>query len=238
MLNLHPLFRFFNHNRPIISSNKSERPDAWKTVEYKTYPRLPKIKLPKPDLDDTTLKDAILRRKSERNFSDKPFSLAQLSTLLFYSAGIIHSKADTNMNRRAYPSGGARYPIEIYPIVLNVEGVDSGVYHYNCLDHGLEYLLKTENDEITKSLNYKFIKEAGVVFVFTMVPERSAVKYGNFSFKLMLIESGHIAENFYLINSAMGLKCCAIGGARDEVHELLDIDGTSEIAFYILAAGT
>jgi SagB-type dehydrogenase family enzyme len=64
------------------------------------------------------------------------------------------------------------------------------------------------------------------------------MKYGNFAFKLGLIEAGHLAQNLYLMSAEQNLKCCALGGFNEKIiHKLLDIDGATEIAFYAFVAG-
>ena len=40
--------------------------------------------------------------------------------------------------KRTSPSAGGFHPVEAYPLVLRVEGVEPGLYHYNGRDHTLE----------------------------------------------------------------------------------------------------
>lgn len=41
---------------------------------------------------------------------------------------------------KTYYSAGNRHPIEVYPVVAAVKGVEPGLYHYNVKDHSLELL--------------------------------------------------------------------------------------------------
>ncbi|MBI2023830.1 SagB/ThcOx family dehydrogenase [Candidatus Giovannonibacteria bacterium] len=236
---MHPFFEFFNQNRPYISKDSLEWPSSWKIVDYKTYPRLPQIALPKPNLRDASLESAIINRKSEREFSGDSISLSELSALLFFGAGIVKNGENNFFHRRSHPSGGARFPIETYFAALNVDGLKNGIYHYNVLNHAAEFLLDADRDIIGKLSVYEFVKKAALVIIFTMIPERSSRKYGNFALKVGLIEAGHIAENMYLVASALKLKGSAVGNISDNgvVEKLLDIDNSSEIAFYMLAYG-
>jgi|GEM_PF-5911325 len=62
-------------------------PKIYVTVNYKGYPRFEKIKLPEP----TKLSDfhrIMMKRKSSRSFSGESISIQELSTLLYYSAGL------------------------------------------------------------------------------------------------------------------------------------------------------
>ena len=63
-------------------------------------------------------------------------SAAELSRLLFLTSGITADKYGNA--RRTAPSSGALYPIEVYAVVHNVDGVERGVYHYAYREHALE----------------------------------------------------------------------------------------------------
>ena len=63
-------------------------------------------------------------------------TLDELSRVLFLTSGI---SADPFGNaRRTAPSSGALYPIELYPVVHSVDGIEPGVYHYAYREHALE----------------------------------------------------------------------------------------------------
>jgi SagB-type dehydrogenase family enzyme len=67
---------------------------------------------------------------------------------------------------------------------------------------------------------------------------RNQNKYGERGYRYILLEAGHIGQNIYLVSEALGLKCCALGGTRDEnLEELVDIDGVTESVVYALAVG-
>lgn len=179
-----------------------------------------------------------MARKSSRDFSGKPLSQQELSTLLFFGAGITYENENPDRTRRAYPSGGARYPLEIYPAIFKVENLKEGLYHYSVREHALELLLEGETDKVKGAFHYDFVKDASAVFIFSMIPKRSTIKYGNFGLKIGLIEAGHLAENIYLVSEALGLKCCSLGGLNEKlVSGLLDLDNSEEILFYAVAMG-
>ena len=236
-----PLFEFFNRGARAVPEDRADWPESWKwkKIEYKKYPRMPQIKLPKAELPSVTLNDAILNRKSSRDFLAVPLTTAELSALIFFGAGITKENRDINFSHRAHPSGGARYPIELYPLIMNVKDLDEGIYHYNILDNSLEFLLKADREAIAGLSRFDFVRDAGALFIFTMIPSRSTIKYGNAGYKMGLIEAGHIAQNIYLAASALQLKCLALGGMAnlELANDLLDIDGNKEIAFYSAALG-
>lgn len=246
MSNLNNVSKFFhqsskNHDKghPPVSSNMSEWPEEWKTTYYKNFPRFPKI-----NLTDNIMRadffELIKKRQSQRNFTRQPLSKNDISLLLKYSCGIIREK-DNGQHSRAQPSGGARFPIEVYPIIFHSsKELQAGVYHYNVKEHKLDVLLEREfNDfEIKELFNYSWTKDAAIGIVMTAVFWRTQNKYGERGYRYTLLEAGHIGQNIYLISEALGIQCCAHGGTRDEnIEKLLNIDGTTESVVYGLAIG-
>lgn len=217
-------------------------PEEWKTVYYKTYPRLPVINLSTNTINDGIgLFKTIEKRVSRREFKGGSISLSQLSSLLKYSCGLVDRKTETG--RRSYPSAGARFPIEAYCLVLNPgEGLRHGLFHYNIKDHSLEILLeeKITREELEKIASYEFIANSSLIIFLTAVFWRTQNKYGERGYRFVLIETGHIGQNVYLVSEALGLKCCAVGGFRvsdRQIEEYLDIDGNNESIVYTFAIG-
>lgn len=70
--------------------------------------------LPKPSLDGkVSVEKAIKGRRTIRDFKDRPLPLSHLSQLLWAGQGI----TDLKEKKRAAPSAGALYPLDIYVIV-------------------------------------------------------------------------------------------------------------------------
>ncbi len=218
-------------------------PQTWKTVYTKGYPRLPSVRLTREYSKKAKENlDKVLRnRKSDRAFTKKKLTLCELSTLLYYSAGVKTGiSIPWDFSRRFYPSGGARYPLELYIVILNNAELEEGVYHYNVRRHSLEKLktglfLKS----ILEGLNMPWLRSASAVMFITSVFGRNQIKYGDRGYRLIFAEAGHMAQNIYLMCSALGWGCCALGGYADDfINELLDVDGVNESTVYALALGT
>ena len=230
-----------DHSRghPPISKNSEDWPEAWRTIGYKVYPRFPKINLPqeKPQADFFEL---ILKRRSRHKYRREPVSLSELSVLLQNSCGIT-DRTEKGISGRAQPSGGGRFPIELYPLVLaSGQDVPAGLYHYDVKHHQLETLWQRVFDrEFIESLfTYEWVADAAVVFLMTAVFARTQMKYGDRGYRYILLEAGHIGQNIHLTVEALGLKCCALGGTRDSaIESLLDIDGVNESVVYAVAVG-
>ncbi len=211
-------------------------PDEWKTVYYKGYPRLEEIVLPKPSLPGISLGKVLLNRISTRDFLKEPLSVLDISSLLYYSAGL-KRRGKKFFERRFYPSPGGRYPLEVYLISLNTE-LPRGIYHYYLKKHSLEKISELESFSIRKYFNIKWLYDCGLIILITAVFKRNVVKYGERGYRHILAESGHMAQNLYLNTTALNLGCCAIGGyIDDKLNNLLDIDGINEAVVYVMGVG-
>lgn len=205
---------------------------------FKTYKDAQKIKLPKPDYKGIILEEAIRKRRSVRNYKDEAISLKELSNLLFSAQGITGDYFGTSL--RTAPSAGALYPFEIYIYVHNGENLERGIYHYNVLEHSLEFIKKGDfrNSFFKAGLFQEMFLEAPIIFVYTAIFERTTQKYGDRGYRYVYIEAGHIAQNVSLECISLGLVSCVIGAFFDDmINEILGVDGKKESAIYIQTIG-
>jgi SagB-type dehydrogenase family enzyme len=207
---------------------------------YKTYENSLKIiPLPEPEITGgKPLFQTINERRSCRNYSLIPMNIKELSQLLWATQGISAELDGSHL--RTAPSAGALYPIDTYLVVNNIERLEKGVYHYNVPRHALEMLREGDfRKGISEAaLNQNFLEEAGVVFVWTAVVQRTKWKYGERGYRYIYKDAAHICANLYLAATSLDLGCCAIGACYDdEVDELLGIDGEEEITVYLAAVG-
>ncbi len=206
---------------------------------YKAYPDTSSIALPEPGLEGgLPAAWAIATRRSTRSYSTQPMSLDELSRFMFLTSGV-SSDAFGNARRTA-PSSGALYPIEVYPIVHNVDGIEPGVYHYAYREHALE-LVRAEdmrNRVVEQGLGQEFLGQCGAVLFVTMILQRMRPKYQDRSYRYGLLEAGHVGENAYLAATEMGLGACGIGAFMDDaMNEMIGVDGVEEAVVYMLAVG-
>lgn len=206
---------------------------------YKRYPEAEQIVLPSLTTASSTslsLETTLLTRRSWRNYLDRPLALEQLAQLLRLAQSI----SEPRRGFRTVPSAGALYPLETYAIVHRVEGLAPGIYH-----HGVEKqtLAKLQTGDfrqplIQAGLNQAFLGECAVCFVISGVFQRTRWKYHERTYRYILMEVGHLGENFYLIATSMGLGVCGIGAFFDDpLNQLLGLDGVTEAAFYLMTVG-
>lgn len=205
----------------------------------------PVIPLPAPEgMDGATLSltQAMLERGTPQNFVAPALSLTELATILYSCAGQNRTAEQAQADRpfRVVPSGGALYPLEVYVHCRNVVDLPDGIYHYDPTEHGLR--LHVEGDQ-TENLSRIVVqpdlpKDTSVQLMFTMIPARLVLKYGNRGYRFALLEAGHASQNAILASRAMGFDAVPVGGYRDEALEnLLGIDGVNHVAAYLTFVG-
>lgn len=236
-------------------SDPQKRRDSFSS--YKTYFHSPRVPL-RANLKifrQIDWEKTVLSRSSRRGFIEKPIRFSQLSNLLKMS-GALKEKGKWSATpsdpadrlpertvgfnkRRALPSAGALYPLEIYVFARNVTGLQSGLYHFNVLHRALS-LIGKESAELSLdwlSQSQLFGEPAAIGFV-TCIPARSRIKYGPRCLRFILLEAGGLVSHMNLLASAMGLGFCYDGGGyEDKIEGMLEIDGYSELLVTQFAIG-
>lgn len=197
--------------------------------------------LPLPDgLREGALYRTLQARRTTRAFdAEAPMTADELGTVLRYvfgCHGYARTLADVVCIKRTSPSGGGLHPIEVYPIVSNVTGIDSGIYHYQAYDHSLVQLAELEPGESRRAATafmcgQSYFGAAGVSFVLTARFYRNHWKYRRHqkAYAGLLMDAAHLSQTLYLVSADLDLGAfvtIAIN-ARD-IEERLGLDGTSE----------
>lgn len=199
-------------------------------------PGAERVRLPGDDFElPTGLGDALERRRSRRAFRLAPLPLETLGRLLYASYGMHGPHRD-----RPFPSAGGLYPLELYAITQQVEGLADGIWHYDPWVHELVLRRAGRCHDEAADLAYgqETIREANLLLCLTAVFARSAWKYGQRGYRYALLEAGHVSQNLYLVADALGLAPFSIGGFFDqEVNNLLHLPPGEEEALYLFCAG-
>lgn len=211
------------------------------------HPGRPTVALPPPRHSDPGFERLLSQRRSRRHFGPDPVELQDLSTLLHAAYGVTEEmEAGAGPHHlRSVPSGGALYPLEIYPVVRNVEGLAAGLYHYDPLRQLLEVV---REEETTDRLNEMIIPLPGaedlatrcaMVLFIVGIFWRTRFKYGLRGYRWVLIEAGHVGQSTLLAAEALGLHAVPYGGIWDRrVDDYLGVDGVNESVVYSLVAGS
>jgi SagB-type dehydrogenase family enzyme len=198
---------------------------------------LPAVRLPEAEPARGGLDALVAKRRSTRAYADTPLPLAHLSTLLRASYGVTGWFGPQPF--RAVPSAGALYPLELYVAAQRVEELEPALYHFDPLRASLERVRRLGTDELAGLTPYdELVVASSAVAMISAVFWRSRFKYGSRAYRFALLEAGHMAQNFLLAATALGLAACPLGGFYDRrVDAFLGIDGLYEASLYLLPAG-
>jgi SagB-type dehydrogenase family enzyme len=205
------------------------------------------IALPDTGLGSMTLQDALVRRRSLAGVAHagaRPIGVDDLAAILKYSYGIVGEQrageGGSVQRLRACPSAGALYPLEIYPVVMDVAGLAPGVYHYDPVNHALSCLRREDARTAMPGFDLQptFRQQASAVFIVTAVLLRSTAKYLDRGYRFVMNEAGALTQNLQLAALARGVPGCVWGGFCDkDVANYVGADGTREIVVLGFIAG-
>jgi SagB-type dehydrogenase family enzyme len=220
------------------------------TPDYSGYST---IDLPKQEcIKNIDLSKVLVNRRSIRSFDGTGISPQSLSSILQYACGeslseqtqIDEFEIPITRSRRTYPSGGGLYPVEIYPLLLRVDDRPSGITYYNAEEGKLRMIKRKNRDTFAEDVAEKFagddidIENAALVIILTATFARARAKYGPRSYRNILIEAGHIAQNIQLVSEALGLGSVPAAGFYDDnLNSLLAVDGMRESCIYAMVIG-
>jgi SagB-type dehydrogenase family enzyme len=222
--------------------NNTKAYAAQASAQFKTVTTSePAVVLPEPP--PSVLTDLIAARQSCRNFSPSTIALHQLGAILVSGYGITGTRGwpgDLLMFRRAVPSAGGLYPLELYVVCNQVDGIRPGLHYFNARDSSLEYISGPWpiNDLLPMLMQQTFIDHAAALILITAVLSRTLKKYGPRGYRYVLMEAGHAAQNVCLRATELNLATLCLGGFTDhQINSFLDLDGRQEVALYGVAIG-
>lgn len=185
------------------------------------------IILDKPNLEnlktsDISFTQVLESRTSIREYGEMPITAQQLGEFLYRCARIknLTQTEKGELISRPYPSGGAMYELELYPVVDRCQDILPGLYYYQPQAHELSCISdKTEAVEV-------LLKNAGMamgqgkpqlLIVITARFQRLAWKYESIAYALMLKHVGALYQTMYLVATAMNLAPCGIGSGDSDL---------------------
>ncbi|HIE04131.1 MAG TPA: SagB/ThcOx family dehydrogenase [Candidatus Latescibacteria bacterium] len=204
----------------VLSSCRHERPTS--------EPRGDEVPLPQPRYSGPlSVEEGIFKRKSVRSYGDGPLTLSEASQLLWAAGGM--TVDGLTGPTRAYPSAGGLYPLEVYLVVGDVEGLRPGIYRYLWRKHTLEMVKEGDLRRrlMEAALGQRAIGDAPMSLVLAAVYERTTWKYGERGkVRYVHMDTGGAVQNVYLQAEALGLGTVCIGAFRDDaVRKLLGAEG-------------
>jgi len=161
------------------------------------------IGLPKPNVAGAvSLEAAIERRRSVRAFGPAPLPVGTIGQLLWAGQGVTSPDG-----KRAAPSAGALYPLELYAVT------PGEVMHYLPHGHRAETRVTADLRPQLKAdaLDQASVGAAPVVIVVAAEPGRLSERYGASADAFTDLEVGHATQNILLQAVVHGLAAVPVG---------------------------
>jgi putative peptide maturation dehydrogenase len=198
---------------------------------------------------DGDLYDVLLRRRTTRSFDvERPLALDELAVVLRYVFGY-HGYAplfgQVTTLKRTSPSAGGFHPVDVYPLVTNVDGLDTGLYHYDGRAHALELIVPLSRDEAKETAarfvcGQSYFADAHVLFVLAARFDRAFWKYRNHpkAFGALLMDAAHLSQTLYLVATELGLGAFVTAAINNvDIEERLGLDGYREGVLAVSGCG-
>lgn len=224
------------------SVRTGEHPLDWnnRPAPYKIYPEAGSMALPRDiDLPASPALTAIESAAAGTNELD----VATLTRILFCGNGLTRRSIidGEEYHFRAAASAGALYPIETYVAAADVEGIETGLYHFSPADLKVRGLRRGDWREVIAraAANRPSLARARAILVMTAIFWRSAWKYRSRAYRYCFWDTGTILANLLASAVAEGVSAEVITAFVDaEIETLIGIDGEREGAICLVALGT
>lgn len=192
---------------------------------------------------------ALERRKTSRRFDRSQRlrldALALVLRSVFGVQGTAVISGEIQGVRKTSPSGGGLHPIEAYPLVLDAEDVEPGLYHYRSGSHELALLERIGRpgaEELAEQFTggQAYFRDASVLVVMVARFGRSFWKYRGHgkAYAVTLMDAGHLSQTFYLVCAELGLGAFVTAAINNaDIDDRLGLDGFAQGSLAIVGCG-
>ena len=189
--------------------------------------------------------DVLKNRRTIRFFSkDYVMSFEDFCKFVQFSMGKSFEN-NHDWTYRTYPSGGSRYPVDIYIVPQRVEGLkEFEVYRLDQPNNRLYDMGRTADKEEIKNAtcatkyDYHEYMDSNLFIFMVSSFEKSTCKYGLLGYRLTFLEAGHIGENLSLVAERMGFNSVPLGGFYERnINTFLGADKFNETTLYYYLVG-
>lgn len=197
------------------------------------------VALPHP-LDQKPLMQLMAQRRTVRTSQKRSITLEQVSDCLFSGLGITGETSNCvgKLPLSMTPSGGARNPYEAYVFARDVAGLDRGIYHYSAIEHSLGLVGSMEGVDLADLVGgQEWASDKACMIMLCAHLDRTMWKYIDpNAYRVVLIESGHIAQNILLTATNYGLSGCPTAAINHSlVKRLLHLPAMTAAPIYAIA---
>jgi SagB-type dehydrogenase family enzyme len=212
-------------------------------LEQPVPPDATLIKLPDPtsiQIPAMDLRQAMEQRSTLRRYTEKELTMDEISYLLWVTQGI-KSVTDRPVTFRTVPSAGSRHTFETFILINRVGSLAPGLYRYSALKHVI-YPVNLEagiNERLTTACKEQsHIRTSAATFFWIAEIYRMSWRYSERSYRYVLLDAGHVCQNFYLAAESIQCGVCGIAAYDDDLlNAALSVDGESMITVYAATIG-
>lgn len=201
------------------------------------FPQSARTTIPLESAVNSPWKRMLSERHSTREFSGEALSQETLATLLWASYGVI-----PGTTRRVVPSAGGLYGLRVFVLASSIKGLARGLYEYE--PHGAQ-LRKHDETVLPADLNTLFrttridFAKCSLAVLFVGRIGYTSRNYGERSYRYLLLESGHAAQNLTVCAATLGVRCVPVGAVEDAiVTEFLGLNPVTELPLYAVVLGS
>src|SRR6185436_19756460 len=121
-----------------------------------------------------------------------------------------------------------------------VSGLRGGLYYFDPLEHAVRLLDEGNFRQrlLNASIYQDWIFYAPVAFVMVCNMPRIFWKYRSRGYRFVHADAGVLAQNFYLVGTALKLNTCAVAAYYDDLmNDLNGVDGRNEFTVLLFTVG-
>ncbi len=173
------------------------------------------------------------------NEGEKITDLSFLARTLYFTCGItsLMQTGEEVFYLRANPSAGGLYPVEVFLVISPNSEIPEGIYAFHPMQLTLTPVRKEGAwDEMRDVLfrNPDF-EDCQSLLIFTGLFSRGEWRYKERTYRRMLLDSGHAAENTRLFSEFNQIDTSWFGGFHDDIlSDLLLLDEEDEVPLAVL----
>ncbi len=175
---------------------------------------------------------AVMSRRSKRNFIPKMLEKKKAVVMMEAAASLYRDKKGPSSRAMAFLSLGVA--------LQNTEGFDDGFYFFS--EKGSSVLMMRQGQfQYSLSsvcLDQQWISGAAMIFLFMANLTGLEKAFGPRGYRLLLMESGRIAQRIYLAATGLFLGCCGVGALYDEEAQMLFNLNRDSALFYVVSLGS
>jgi putative peptide maturation dehydrogenase len=198
-----------------------------------------RVELEIPDSSDDWLQILRARRTTRAFRADRSLPLRSLEYVLHTVFGVQGIRPVTEgiaAIRRTSPSAGAMHPIDAVALVVDVERLSPGLYHYEADAHCLA-TLETMSRAQAREVALKFVADqeyfasAHVLIIQVARFDRNFWKYPKDSkaYTTVFLDAGHLSQTLYLAATRQGLGAFFTSAINDgDICDRLDLKPSRE----------